>query len=143
MKYFWKYGIPVYYSVLNGAVYYNGSYTHVKIYDGGVPPNATDEPIYIILGERLSTQTANKCIGQFDASLIVDIVDKTQSFGFGNTEDIANQIMGLINTFANPSAAPDFQIVTTSATTYNLSGLNPTDNIFRTLIRFEHKVLQL
>ena len=142
MKYFWKYGIPAYYNTLNGAIYYNGSYSSVKIYDGIVPPTATSEPIYIVLGERLSNQTANKTMSQFDASLLIDIVAKTGSFGFKDSEDIASQILGLINQNANPNCSPDFQVATTRVSTFNLSGINPTDNIFRTLIRFEHKVLQ-
>lgn len=142
MKYFWKYGIPAYYNTLNGAIYYNGSYTSVKIYDGIVPPDATAQPIYIVLGERLSNQTANKTMSQFDASLLIDIVAKTGSFGFKDSEDIASQILGLINQNANPNCSPDFQVATTRVSTFNLSGINPTDNIFRTLIRFEHKVLQ-
>ena len=142
MKYFWKYGIPAYYNTLNGAIYYNGSYSSVKIYDGIVPPDATAQPIYIVLGERLSNQTANKTMSQFDASLLIDVVAKTGSFGFKDSEDIASQILGLINQNANPNCSPDFQVATTRVSTFNLSGINPTDNIFRTLIRFEHKVLQ-
>jgi hypothetical protein len=142
MKYFWKYGIPAYYNILNGAIFYNGSYSSVKVYDGIVPPNATSQPIYIVLSERFSNQTANKTMSQFDASLLIDIVAKTSGFGYKDTEDIANQILALINQNANPNTMPDFQVATTRVNTFNLQGINQTDNIFRTFIRFEHKVLQ-
>lgn len=107
-----------------------------------VPPNATSEQIYIVLGERLSNQTSNKTMNQFDASLLVDIVSKSNNFGFANSEDVAQQVMQIINSSANPDTMPDFQVVTTRTSTFNLSGLNPMDNVFRTLIRFEHKILQ-
>jgi hypothetical protein len=107
-----------------------------------VPPNATSDQIYIVLGERLSNQTSNKTMNQFDASLLVDIVSKSNNFGFSSSEDVAQQVMQIINSSANPNTMPDFQIVTTRTSTFNLSGLNPMDNVFRTLIRFEHKILQ-
>jgi hypothetical protein len=142
VKYFWKYGIPAYINALSGKIYFNGSYSSVKIYDGMVPPNATSDQIYIVLGERLSNQTSNKTMNQFDASLLVDIVSKSNNFGFASSDDVAQQVMQIINSSANPDTMPDFQIVTTRTTTHNLSGLNPMDNVFRTLIRFEHKILQ-
>ena len=89
MKYFWKYGIPAYVNALSGNIYFNGSYSSVKIYDGMVPPNATSDQIYIVLGERLSNQTSNKTMNQFDASLLVDIVSKSNNFGFATSEDVA------------------------------------------------------
>ena len=107
-----------------------------------VPPNATSEQIYIVLGERLSNQTSNKTMNQFDASLLVDIVSKSNNFGFASSEDVAQQVMQIISSTANPDTMPDFQVVTTRTSTFNLSGLNPMDNVFRTLIRFEHKILQ-
>lgn len=142
MKYFWKYGIPAYVTALTGNIYFNGSYSAVKIYDGMVPPNATSEQIYIVLGERLTNQTSNKTMNQFEASLLVDVVSKSNNFGFASSDDVAQQIMQLINSTINPNTMPDFQVVTTRTTTHNLSGLNPMDNVFRTLIRFEHKILQ-
>ncbi len=142
MKYFWKYGIPAYVNALSGNIYFNGSYSSVKIYDGMVPPNATSEQIYIVLGERLSNQTSNKTMNQFDASLLVDVVSKSNNFGFASSEDVAQQVMQIISSSANPNTMPDFQVVTTRTSTFNLSGLNPMDNVFRTLIRFEHKILQ-
>jgi hypothetical protein len=142
VKYFWKYGIPSYVTALTGNIYFNGSYSAVKIYDGMVPPNATSEQIYIVLGERLTNQTSNKTMNQFEASLLVDVVSKSNNFGFASSDDVAQQIMQLINSTINPNTMPDFQVVTTRTTTHNLSGLNPMDNVFRTLIRFEHKILQ-
>ena len=107
-----------------------------------VPPNETSDQIYIVLGERLSNQTSNKTMNQFDASLLVDVVSKSNNFGFASSDDVAQQVMQIINSSANPDTMPDFQIVTTRTSTHNLSGVNPMDNVFRTLIRFEHKILQ-
>lgn len=143
MKYIFNYLIPVYISLLQGKLWHNGSYSAVMVYNGGVPPNATSQDIYVVLSERLISQTPNKCAGQFTVTLLVDIVAKSSNFGYKDTDNIANQILGIINTFQNPDCTPDFQIVSTSVTSYNQSGLRLTDNVFRTLLRFEHNVLQL
>jgi len=73
VKYFWKYGIPAYVNALSGKIYFNGSYSSVKIYDGMVPPNATGDQIYIVLGERLSNQTSNKTMKE-----IVELMKKNK-----------------------------------------------------------------
>lgn len=139
-KYIFKYLVPAYFTILNGNITLLG--TPLPVYDGQVPP--TQNGSYILLGERTSSQTPGKTCTNFEAFLLVDVCIKGASYGFKDSQDCANQILVLINSDSNPNCAPDFQIVTTSvSSTNNLAGINASDNVFRTLIRFRHLVTQL
>lgn len=139
-KYLFAFLIPQYYSILNGNITLDGS--PLDVFDGQVPPNHNGS--YILIGERTSGQTPGKTCTNFEAFVLVDVCIKGQSYGFKDSEDCANQIMGLINSDANPDCSPDFQVVTTSvSSTNNLAGMNASDYVFRTMIRFRHLVTQL
>lgn len=131
---------PAYFTILDGNVTLSGS--PLPVYDGQVPPTAVGS--YILLGEQVSTQTPGKTCSNFEAFMLVDVCIKGASYGFKNASDCANQILGLINSGANPNCAPVFQVVSTSvASTNRLAGINASDNIFRRLIRFRHLVTEL
>ena len=140
MKLIWNYLIPAYFTALDGNIEIDGE--SLPIYDGEAPPEVTGS--YILLGDRTSTQTPAKGRFTSECTLLVDIVIKGPNFGFKDSEDAAEQIMALINSDSNPVCASSFQVVTTSMqSTNNLNGLNRTDNIFRTLIRYRHLVNQI
>jgi hypothetical protein len=140
MKYPLKYLIPAYYTLLNGNVTVNGSV--LPVYDGEVPPTVTGS--YILLGDRTSVQMTGKGTYNNECTVLVDICIKGQSMGYSASQDAANQVTALINSAANPSIGPYYQCVTTSVQSTNtLGGINKTDNIFRTLIRFRHIIKQI
>jgi hypothetical protein len=140
MKLIWNYLIPAYFTALDGNIEIDGD--ALPIYDGEAPPEVQGS--YILLGDRTSTQTPAKGRFTSECTLLVDVVIKGPNFGFKDSEDAAEQIMALINSDSNPVCASSFQVVTTSIqSTNNLNGLNRTDNIFRTLIRYRHLVNQI
>jgi hypothetical protein len=140
MKLIWNYLIPAYFDALDGNIIINGE--ALPVFDGEAPATTTGS--YILLGDRTSTQVQAKGAFQSEVTLLVDVVIKGDIFGFKDSEDAAEQIMQLINSDENPQCSSSFQVVTTSIqSTNNLNGLNRTDNIFRTLIRYAHKVNQI
>lgn len=143
MKYIFKYLIPAYFDILDGNISVQG--ITLPVYDAEAPANENgDFGSYILLGDRSSQQTQAKGRFTSEVFLLVDVCIKGNNFGFEDSEDAANQIMQLINSDANPDCTPDFQVVTTSIqSTNNLTGINKTDNVFRTLIRYRHLVNQL
>lgn len=140
MKLIWNYLIPAYYAALDGNIEIDGIV--LPICDGQVPPDLQGS--YILLGDRTYTQTKAKGRYTGECTLLVDVVIKGPNFGFKDSEDAAEQIMALINSDTNPVCASSFQVVTTAIqSTNNLNGLNRTDNVFRTLIRYRHLVNQI
>lgn len=135
MKNPFYYIIPKYYQKLD-------TIPGVTVYDGMAPSTASGT--YIIIGDRQSNQLDDKSGFLSDLSVTIDCVVKGQGFGFKDSEELANSVLGLINSDAPFDDSPDFQVSCTRMESINnLSGLNPTDNIFRTIIRFSHKVSQL
>jgi hypothetical protein len=111
-------------------------------YDGFAPDDAGDEYVVIINPDMSGALGKNNF--NTEVSIGVDIVVKNNNFGFKRSEEIAEDILAVINANANPDLSPDFQCVTTQlANSTNLSSLLQTDNTFRTILRFEHKVSQL
>lgn len=140
MRFIFNYLIPAYYTALTNAITIDGE--ALPIYDGEVPPDHVGS--YILLGDRTSTQTKAKGRFTSEVFLLVDVVIKGANYGFKDSEDAAEQIMQIINADENPTCASSFQVVSTSIqSTNNLNGLNKTDNIFRTLIRYRHLVNQV
>lgn len=134
-KLLFKYLIPVIYNILD-------TIPNISVYDGEVPPEAAAS--YIVLGERNAVQVQDKSGFTYEANLVVDCVVKGQNMGYLDSDDIANQVTQLINSNANPDGSPDLQIAGTMVESVtNLTGINPTDNIFRTLIRYSFKITQL
>lgn len=130
--------VSAYYSIISGAqIVFNGSI--LPVYDGMAPDSELGS--YILVGERLAQQTDDKCGYLWNAQVLVDVVIKNGSFGFLDSDTVAEQIGELINTRLNPTMT-DFQAVTTSANWNSLQGLNPTEPTFRTLIRYSHLISQ-
>lgn len=140
MKNPFKYLIPAYYNALNGQVVVNG--TTLPVYDGIVPPNGSAS--YILIGERTTSQQQAKCGFLTECFVLIDIVLKGSNYGFKAVEDAADQVLAIINSDDNPMPVSGIQVVTTSVQSINnLSGLNATDQVFRTLIRFRNVVSQI
>ena len=114
----------------------------IPVYDAIVPPNENGS--YILLGQRTTTQGQAKGTFEFDCTMLVDVVIRGQGFSFKDSQDAANQICQLINSDANPDCSPNFQVVTTSVLSINsLTGMTNSDLVYRTLIRFAHKIKQV
>ena len=131
-------------NVLNAIVqaYYNiliGSSITLPIYDG-MAPN-TELGSYVLIGDRNAQQTDDKCGYTWNVQITVDVVIKNGSFGFLDSDTIAEQVGALINTQLNPTMT-DFQAITTKANMSSLPGLNPTEPTFRTLTRYSHLISQ-
>lgn len=140
MKNPFKYLIPAYYSALNGNISLNGSI--LPVYDGMAAPNADSS--FIMIGERTSSQIDAKCGFTSECFVLIDIVLKGYGYGFKDSEEAADQVLQRINSDLNPSPTSSFQVVTTSVQSINnLSSINSSDNVFRTLIRFRNIVTQI
>ena len=111
----------------------------IPIYDG-VNPN--EESMYIVLAERSATQEDNKCGFDYSCTMLVDCIVKSTNFGYYKSDDIAEQVLGFINSNSLLDlTAYGFEMVSTELTdTNNLTSLNPEDGVFRTLLRFSHKL---
>lgn len=140
MKNPFKYLIPAYYAALNGQVTVNG--TVLPVYDGMVAPNGAAS--YILIGERTSNQLGAKCGFLTECFVLIDIVIKSNGYGFKQADDAANQVLAIINSDDNPIPTSGIQVVTTSVQSINnLSSLNSTEQVFRQLIRFRNVVSQI
>lgn len=140
MRLIWNYLIPAYFTALDGNIIIDGD--PLPICDGQVTPDV--EGSYILLGARTYTQTKSKGRYNGECTLLIDVVIKGPNYGFKDSEDAAEQITELINSDNNPVCSSNFQVVSTSVlSTNNLPSINPTDNIFRTLIRYRHLVNEI
>ena len=128
-----------YYTTLNGNLTLNAAV--LPVYDGMAP--STELGSYVILSvDRNAQQVGNKCTYQWTAQMLVDVVIKNGDFGFIDSDEVAEQVCELINTFTHLPVS-NFQVVNTSVSSLNnLQGLNNTEPIFRTLIRFQHNIFQ-
>ncbi len=117
------------------------SATSLSVYDGFAPDNAGNE--YIILDGRTSTQEQGKSGYTNSNVIIVDIVTKNANFGYKRAEEISNLILTNINsdtTITLPSGWGSTSLYVDSIR--NLDGLNPLDNVFRTLITYNLTITQ-
>ena len=131
--------IPEYYDILSNLDFY---YFDLEVYDGLAPSSADGN--YILIGDRNSNQADGKNNFNFDVQVLLDIVIKDGTMGFEYSDYAVNKILGAINSDVQMNIGNDFQVVTTRLLSVNnLTGLNPTEPTFRTLIRFEHKISQL
>jgi hypothetical protein len=117
------------------------SATGLVVYDGIAPDNAGSE--YIIMDGRTSTQDQGKSGYTNSISIDVDIVTKNANFGYKRSEEISNLILTAINSDTDITLANGFY----SSTLYvqsirNLDGLNPTENVFRTIITYNITITQ-
>jgi hypothetical protein len=117
------------------------SATGLTVYDGIAPDNAGSP--YIILDGRTSTQEQGKSGYTNTNVIIVDIVTKNANFGYKDSETISNQILTAINsdtTITLPNGWGSSSLYVDSIR--NIDGLNPLDNVFRTLITYNLTITQ-
>ena len=117
------------------------SATELTVYDGFAPDNAGNE--YIILTGRASSQEQGKDGYTNSIIIIVDIVTKNANFGYKRSEEISDLILTSINsdtTITLPSGWTSTSLYVQSIR--NLDGLNPLDNVFRTLITYNLTITQ-
>lgn len=122
-------------------------YTHLTsssglpIYDGFAPDNGVNE--YIIMTGRASTQDQGKISYTNGVTIDVDIVIKNSNFGYKRAETISDLILTAINsdtdiTLSNGFSASSLVV----GAIRNLDGLNPLDNVFRTIITYNLIITQ-
>jgi hypothetical protein len=122
-------------------------YTHLTsssglpVYDGFAPDNGVNE--YIIMTGRASTQDQGKISYTNGVTIDVDIVIKNSNFGYKRAETISDLILTAINsetaiTLSNGFTASSLVV----GAIRNLDGLNPSDNIWRTIITYNLIITQ-
>ena len=119
-----------------------GTATSLPVYDGIAPENNLYE--YIILDGRTSSQEQGKSGYTNTNTIIVDIVTKNANFGYKRSETISDLVLANINsdtTITLPGGWTSSSLFVNSIT--NLDGLNPLDNVFRTLITYNLTITQI
>lgn len=119
-----------------------GTATGLPVYDGIAPENNLSE--YIILDGRTSSQEQGKSGYTNTNTIIVDIVTKNANFGYKRSETISDLVLADINSDTIITLSGGW----TSSSLYvnsisNLDGLNPLDNVFRTLITYNLTITQI
>lgn len=116
--------------------------TTLKVYDGFAPDNAANE--YVILTGRTSTQEQGKSGFTNNISIVVDIVTKSANFGYKRSEEISNLVLTAINSNTNITLPSGWDSSALSVESVrNLDGLNPLDNVFRTIITYNIIITQI
>ena len=122
-------------------------YTHLTsasglvVYDGIAPDNAGNE--YIVMSGRTSSQEQGKSGYTNSISIDVDIVTKNANFGYKRAEEISNLVLTAINSDTDITLANGFYSSSLFvASIRNLDGLNPLDNVFRTIITYNITITQ-
>jgi hypothetical protein len=113
----------------------------LPVYDGYAPNNGVNE--YIIMNGRASTQEQGKISYTNGVTIDVDIVIKNSNFGYKRAETISDLILTAINsqtaiTLANGFYASSLVV----GAIRNLDALEPSDNIFRTIITYNLIITQ-
>jgi hypothetical protein len=113
----------------------------LPVYDGYAPNNGVNE--YIIMNGRASTQEQGKVSYTNGVTIDVDIVIKNSNFGYKRAETISDLILTAINsqtaiTLANGFYASSLVV----GAIRNLDALEPSDNIFRTIITYNLIITQ-
>jgi hypothetical protein len=117
------------------------AYTYIDVYDGMTPTDADGE--YIVVSSRTANQGEGKDCFQFEVSANVDVVTKGSSFGFKRAEQIAENIVGGINSdtvVILPTGWDCKNVVCESIN--NLEDLDPSENTFRVIIRYTFVITQ-
>ena len=113
----------------------------LPVFDGYAPNNGVNE--YIIMNGRASTQDQGKISYTNGVTIDVDIVIKNSNFGYKRAETISDLILTAINsqtaiTLANGFYASSLVV----GAIRNLDALEPSDNIFRTIITYNLIITQ-
>jgi len=115
--------------------------TSLGVYDGIAPDNIANE--YIIMDGRSSSQEQGKIGYTNSISIVVDIVTKNANFGYKRSEEISNLVLANINSDTKITLSNGFTSSALSvASVRNLDGLNPLDNVFRTIITYNIIITQ-
>jgi hypothetical protein len=115
--------------------------TYLTVYDGIAPSGASYE--YIILDGRSSTQEQGKDGYTNTITITVDIVTKNANFGYKRAEEISNLVLANINSDSTITLSNGFTSSALSVSSIiNLDGLNPLDNVFRTIITYNIIITQ-
>ena len=111
------------------------------VYDGMAPDTAGNE--YIILDDRSSEQQEGKTGFTSPVTINVDIVTKNANFGYKRAETISDQILTAINSNTQITLSNGFYASSLIVNSIrNLDGLNPLDNVFRTIITYKIIITQ-
>ena len=122
-----------FYTTINGLGYY--------VYDGMAPDTAAAP--YIILDDRSSEQQEGKTGFTSPVTINVDIVTKNANFGYKAAEDISDDILTAINSNTQITLSNGFYASSLIVSAIrNLDGLNPLDNVFRTIITYKIIITQ-
>lgn len=117
------------------------SATGLGVYDGFGPDNIGNE--YIILDGRTSSQEQGKNGYTNSITIIVDIVTKNANFGYKRAEEISDLVLANINSDTIITLSNGFTSSALSVgSVRNLDGLNPLDNVFRTIITYNITITQ-
>ena len=115
--------------------------TGLNVYDGMAPD--TDLTEYIVLDGRTSSQEQGKSGYTNGITIDVDIVTKNANFGYTRAEEISNLVLTAINSDTNITLANGFYSSSLFVQSIrNLDGLNPLDNVFRTIITYNITITQ-
>jgi len=117
------------------------SATGLNVYDGMAPDIDLTE--YIVLDGRTSSQEQGKSGYTNSNVIIVDIITKNANFGYKRAETISNLVLAEINSDTKitlPTGWVSSSLYVESVR--NLDGLNPLDNVFRTLITYNLTITQ-
>jgi hypothetical protein len=115
--------------------------TELGVYDGIAPDGVANE--YIILDGRSSSQEQGKTGYTNSITITVDIVTKNANFGYKRAEEISNLVLTNINSDTIITLSNGFTSSALSvASVRNLDGLNPLDNVFRTIITYNITITQ-
>lgn len=113
----------------------------LTVYDGIAPDGAGDE--YIVMSGRTSNQERGKTGYTNGITIDVDIVTKNANFGYKRAEEISNLVLTAINSDTNITLANGFYSSTlVVGSIRNLDGINPLDNVFRTIISYNIIITQ-
>lgn len=117
------------------------AYSYIDVYDAMVPDDADGE--YIVISARTASPIDNKTGYSHEVSANIDIVTKGNGFGFKRAEQIAELVMGGINsdTIVTLPAGWDCKNVV-MASINNLEDLDPFGNTFRVIIRYTFVITQ-
>ena len=92
---------------------------------------------------RSSSQEQGKIGYTNSISIVVDIVTKNANFGYKRSEEISNLVLANINSDTKITLSGGFTSSALSvASVRNLDGLNPLDNVFRTIITYNIIITQ-
>jgi len=111
-----------------------GTATSLTVYDGIAPDDADNE--YIVLTGRSGNQLQGKTGFTSNVTMTVDIVTRGQFTGYKRSEDIAQLILTALDSNTSITLSTGQATSLYLATITNLDGLNPLDNVFRTIITY-------